>query len=76
MISLAGLSVASLLSASFIVEVVMGWPGLGPFLLDAIRARDVHVVIGGVMCSAVFVVAGGLLTDVVLYLNDPRITER
>ena len=50
----------------------MGWPGLGPFLLEAIRARDVHVVIGGVMCSAVLVVAGGLLTDVFLYLNDPR----
>ena len=73
MISIAGLSVASLLSASFIVEVVMGWPGLGPFLLAAILARDVHVVIGGVMCSAIFVVAGGLLADLALYLNDPRI---
>jgi peptide/nickel transport system permease protein len=76
LISIAGLSVASLLSASFIVEVVMGWPGLGPFLLDAIRARDVHVVIGGVMCSAVLVVAGGLLADLALYLNDPRIASR
>ena len=73
LISIAGLSVASLLSASFIVEVVMGWPGLGPFLLAAILARDVHVVIGGVMCSAIFVVAGGLLADLALYLNDPRI---
>ena len=76
LISIAGLSVASLLSGSFIVEVVMGWPGLGPFLLEAIRARDVHVVIGGVMCSAVLVVVGGLLTDVVLYLNDPRMASR
>lgn len=76
LISIAGLSVASLLSASFIVEVVMGWPGLGPFLLDAIRARDVHVVIGGVMCSAVLVVAGGVVADVALYVNDPRIERR
>lgn len=76
LISIAGLSVASLLSASFVVEVVMGWPGLGPFLLDAIRARDVHVVIGGVMCSAVLVVAGGLLSDAAHYLNDPRIDAR
>ncbi|TDI48493.1 MAG: ABC transporter permease [Acidobacteria bacterium] len=76
LISIAGLSVASLLSGSFIVEVVMGWPGLGPFLLEAIRARDVHVVIGGVMCSAVLVIAGGLLTDLVLYLNDPRMAAR
>ncbi len=76
LISIAGLSVASLLSASFVVEVVMGWPGLGPFLLDAIQARDVHVVIGGVMCSAVLVVAGGLAADLAHYLNDPRIDAR
>ena len=75
LISIAGLSLASLLSASFVVEVVVGWPGLGPFLLDAILARDVHVVIGGVMCSAVLVVVGGLLADVALYLNDPRIAR-
>lgn len=76
LISIAGLSIASLLSASFVVEVVMGWPGLGPFLLDAIHARDVHVVIGGVMCSAVLVIAGGLVSDLALYLNDPRIAVR
>ena len=76
LISIAGLSIASLLSASFVVEVVMGWPGLGPFLLDAIEARDVHVVIGGVMCSAVLVVAGGLVADLAHYFNDPRIDAR
>ena len=31
----------------------MGWPGLGPLLLEAILARDVYVVIGATMCSAV-----------------------
>lgn len=76
LIAVASLSVASLLSGSFIVEVVMGWPGLGPLLLDAIRARDLHVVIGGVMCSAALVVAGRLVGDIALYLNDPRITAR
>jgi peptide/nickel transport system permease protein len=75
LIALASLSVASLLSGSLVVEVVMGWPGLGPFLLEAILARDVHVVIGGVMCSAVLVVAGGLAADLLLYWNDPRIAR-
>lgn len=76
LIALASLSVASLLSGSLVVEVIMGWPGLGPFLLEAILARDVHVVIGGVMCSALLVVAGGLLADLLLYLNDPRVAAR
>ena len=75
LISIAGLSVASLLSGSFIVEVVMGWPGLGPFLLEAIRARDVHVVIGGVMCSAVLVIAGGLLSKARRTLRGSRLHE-
>src|SRR5437588_1050512 len=73
LISLLGLSVATLLSASLVVEVIMGWPGLGPMLLEAIMARDLYVVIGAVMLSTVFLVAGNFVADLLLYLNDPRI---
>ena len=73
LISLFGLSVATLLSASLVVEVIMGWPGLGPMLLEAIMARDLYVVIGAVMLSAVFLVTGNFVADLLLYLNDPRI---
>jgi peptide/nickel transport system permease protein len=71
--SLFGLSVASLLSGSIVVEVVMGWPGLGPLLLEAILARDIHLVLGPVLCSTVFLLAGNLAADLLLYLADPRI---
>jgi peptide/nickel transport system permease protein len=73
LISLFGLSIGSLLSASLLVEVIMNWPGLGPFLLEAILAHDVYVVIGTVMLSAVFLVGGILVADVLLFLADPRI---
>lgn len=73
LISLFGLSVAALLSASLLVEIIMSWPGLGPLLLDAILARDVYVVIGAIMISTVFLVIGNFLADIVLYLCDPRI---
>ncbi len=73
LISLFGFSVATLLSASLLVEVVMSWPGLGPFLLEAILARDLYLVIGAVMLSTLFLVAGSLLADALLYLGDPRI---
>ncbi len=76
LISLLGFSVASLLSASFLIEVVLGWPGVGPLLLEAILARDVHVVIGAVMLSTVFLVVGNLLADMLLYAVDPRIRRR
>ncbi len=73
LISLFGFSVGALLSGSLIVEVVMSWPGLGPLLLEAILARDLYVVIGGVLCSTVFLVAGNFLADVLMYWADPRI---
>jgi peptide/nickel transport system permease protein len=73
LISLFGLSVGALLSGSLLVEVVMSWPGLGPLLLEAILARDLYVVIGGVLCSTIFLAAGNFLADMLLYWADPRI---
>jgi peptide/nickel transport system permease protein len=73
LISLFGFSVGALLSGSLLVEVVMSWPGLGPLLLEAILARDLYVVIGGVLCSTVFLVAGNFFADVLGYWADPRI---
>jgi len=72
-ISLFGFSLAALLSGSLLVEVVTGWPGLGPLILDATLSRDLYLVIGGVMFSAVFMVAGNLIADLLLLASDPRI---
>jgi peptide/nickel transport system permease protein len=80
LIALFGFSLGALLSGSLLVEVVMSWPGLGPFLLEAILARDLYVVIGGVLLSTLFLVAGNFAADLLLYWADPRIraeaTER
>jgi peptide/nickel transport system permease protein len=73
LVSLFGFSLASLLSASLLIEVVMNWPGLGPLLLEAILARDVYVVIGAVILSALFLVGGMLFADFLLFAIDPRI---
>ncbi len=73
LISLFGFSIGTLLSGSLLVEVVMSWPGLGPFLLEAILARDLYVVIGGVLLSTLFLVGGNFLADLLLYWADPRI---
>jgi len=72
-ISLLGFSIAGLLSGSLVVEVATGWPGLGPLLLEATLARDLYLVIGGIMASAVFLVAGNFIADLLLMATDPRI---
>jgi peptide/nickel transport system permease protein len=72
-ISLLGFSLAGLLSGSLIVEVVCGWPGMGPLILEATLSRDLYLVIGGIMFSALFMVGGNLVADVMLLALDPRI---
>jgi peptide/nickel transport system permease protein len=73
LITLFGYSIAAMLSASLLVEMVLSWPGIGPLLVDAILAKDVYVVIGAVMLSAVLLVAGNFLADALLFATDPRI---
>jgi len=72
-ISLLGFSLAGLLSGSLMVEVVCGWPGLGPMILEATLSRDLYLVIGGIMLSALFMVGGNLIADLALLAFDPRI---
>jgi peptide/nickel transport system permease protein len=73
LISLLGFSVATMLSASLLAEVILSWPGLGPLLLEATLTKDIYVVVGTMMLSAVFLVMGNLLADVLLFATDPRI---
>lgn len=73
LVTLAGLSVASLLSASLLIEVVMAWPGLGPIMLEAVLARDVHLVAGATTMAAALLIGANLLSDLALYGVDPRI---
>jgi peptide/nickel transport system permease protein len=72
-VSLAGLSIATLLSTSLLIEVVMSWPGLGPLLVEALLAKDVHVVLSASMLASVLLVLGNLAADLTLYAVDPRI---
>jgi peptide/nickel transport system permease protein len=73
LISLFGFSVATLLSTSLLIEVILSWPGIGPLLLDAILAKDVYIVLGTVMLSSVLLLAGNLFADLLLVAADPRI---
>ena len=73
LITLFGFSLGTLLSASLLVEVLVGWPGLGPLFLEAIMARDFALVLGVVMSSTTLLIAGNLIADLLLYRADPRI---
>jgi peptide/nickel transport system permease protein len=73
--SMYGLVVGTLLSGSFVVEIVTAWPGLGRLMLDALRARDVYLVAGGAAAGSLFLALGTLLSDFALAIVDPRTAE-
>lgn len=73
LITLFGYSLAALLSGSFLVEVVMNWPGMARLVVDAIFAKDEPVVMASVLVSAILLVAGNLVADLLLGIVDPRV---
>lgn len=73
MITIAGLQLPTLLGGALVTETVFTWPGMGRLFLDSIGYRDYPVVMGLLMFSALLVLAGNLLADILYSLADPRI---
>jgi len=74
-VTLLGLSLPVLFSGAVFVEAVFAWPGVGRVLVEAVRARDYPVVMAATAISAVLVVAGNLIADVLAAWVDPRVRE-
>ena len=72
--SLVGLSAAAVLSASLPVEVIMSWPGIGQLTFDAVLKRDIFLVVDLVQLSALMLLVGNAVGDVMLHIVDPRIS--
>jgi len=72
-ISLLGLTLPILVSGSLVTEVVFAWPGMGRVAYEAILSEDVPLVLAATLLSAVVVVAGSLVADLLLGIADPRI---
>ena len=75
-VTLLGLSLPALFSGAVFVEAVFAWPGVGRVLVEAVQARDYPVVMAATTVSAVLVVLGNLLADVLAGVIDPRLGRR
>ena len=62
-----------ILSASYLVEVVFGIPGLGRLSLDAILNQDTALVLGTTLIPVFIAIIGNLLQDIAYTVLDPRI---
>jgi len=68
-----GVIFGTLLSGSFVVEIVTSWPGLGRLMFDALRSRDLYLVAGCAAAGGAFLAIGGLMSDLVMVVVDPRL---
>jgi peptide/nickel transport system permease protein len=73
MITLAGLQLPTLLSGALVTETVFTWPGMGRLFLDSLGYRDYPMVMGLLMFSAVLVLVGNVLADLLYVIADPRV---
>jgi peptide/nickel transport system permease protein len=73
LVTLFGFELGGLLSGAAFVENIMGYPGLGRLILEALLKKDVFVVMASLLLSAVLLILGNLAADIMLAYVDPRI---
>lgn len=72
-ITIFGLSIPNLFGGSYITEKVFSWPGMGLLGVNAISNRDYPVLMGLTVFTALLVLLGNLLADILYSIVDPRI---
>lgn len=72
LITIVGLTYASLLEGSVLTETVFAWPGIGQYITQSLFNADLNAVIGGTLVVGLCFVAINMLSDVLYRMVDPR----
>lgn len=72
-VTLLGYVLVILVEGSIVVEAIFSWPGMGLLAVDSLQQRDYPVVMAIVMLSAVLIMIGTLLSDILYAIVDPRV---
>ena len=74
LITVIGLQIGSQLGGAMVTETIFSIPGLGKYLVDSISSRDYPVIMGVCLFTAVVVLLGNLVTDILYAVADPTIS--
>ncbi|MCT4663483.1 MAG: ABC transporter permease [Tissierellales bacterium] len=72
-ITILGMSLPSLVTGAFVTETVFGWPGMGRLGVNSIFNYDYPVIMATTMLTAILLIVGNLLADILYGVVDPRI---
>ena len=73
LIALLGIELPALFSGALVTETIFGWPGMGRLFVDALNMKEYPILMGMIMFTALFVIVGNLVADVLIALLDPRV---
>ena len=73
LITIIGLTYASLLEGSVLTETVFSWPGIGQYITHSLFNNDMNAVLGGTIVVGVCFVGINMLSDLLYRLVDPRV---
>ena len=65
--------IPSLFMGSLLIEAFFGIPGLGSYMLDAIKSQDFAIVRSMVFIGSILYIVGLILTDISYTWADPRV---
>ncbi len=74
--TLIGYEIAALISGAALIEIIVGWPGMGALMLDAVLSQDLFLVMGGLYIGTIMLIVGNLIADLLLAWIDPRVREK
>jgi peptide/nickel transport system permease protein len=75
-IAMIGIDIGIFMGGIVVVESVFGWPGIGQLAWQAIQRVDIPIIMGVTLVSALAIVIGNLLADLIAPFIDPRIRLR
>lgn len=72
-VTVVGLEFGSMLGGAVLIESIFSIPGMGKYVVDAIRNKDFPVVQGGVLFIALMFAVVNLMIDILYAFIDPKI---
>lgn len=75
-ITIIGVNFGGLLGGAIVTETLFSIPGLGTYIVNGIKQKDVPVVMAGTMCLAIMFAGIMLCVDLLYAFVDPRIKAK
>ena len=73
LIALAGVQLPWIFSGALVAETIFGWPGMGRLFVDSLTMKEYPILMGMVVFTAIAVIFGNLIADILNAVLDPRI---